>query len=69
MREAAALAHSLLRIGASHAGRFHAGPRPRILRGSGGLYLRLRTSLVSDAVSSREPVPTSLENALQGERP
>src|SRR5260370_29773155 len=54
-----------LRIGAFHVGRPHAGPRAELLPGGGGLRLRLRTALSFDAFSSREPVPTSLENALE----
>src|SRR5450631_1262234 len=42
------------RTGAPHAGHRHAGPRPRLLRGGGRLHLRLRTTLESDAFSSRE---------------
>ena len=53
------------RQGAPDVGCRHAGPRPRLLRGRGGLHLRLRTALDSDAFSSREPVSASLENALE----
>ena len=53
------------RTGAAHAGHFHAGPRLRLVRAGHRLRLCLRTALDFDAFSSREPVTTSLENALE----